>query len=108
MKAAAFLNLPMQPRGLRIVNLHAVDAEVVFLRDRVLGIDQRERDEWPTVFVPGCQCGQSVETPESINDFRYWPARYGFRAELEELSDQRSMLPEFSAIGRQQRLCDVY
>src|ERR1700674_850189 len=108
MKAAPFLNLPMQPRRLRIVDLHAVDAEVVLPGRWVFGVDQRQRDEGPTVFMPGRQRGQSIEAAGSIDDLLHRTARYGSCPELEEISHQRSMLPELSAIRRQQRLCDAY
>src|SRR5205823_5086374 len=63
---------------------------------------------WSPVFLPGCQHGQFVETAGSIDDLRDRAARYGFRPEPEELSHQRPMLPEFSAIGRQQRLGNTH
>ena len=62
MKAATFLNLPMQSRGPRIVNLHPVNPEIMFLGDWVLRIDQRERDERAAVFMPGSEHGQLVES----------------------------------------------
>src|SRR6185295_1810327 len=42
MKASAFLNLPVQAGSVRVVDLDAINAEVVFLRDRVLSVDQRQ------------------------------------------------------------------
>src|SRR6185503_1836198 len=70
MKAAAFLNLPVQPGRVRIVDLDAIDAEIVFLRDRVFSVDQRQRDEWSTVFLPRRQHGQLIESSWTIDDLR--------------------------------------
>ena len=52
MKAAAFLDLPMQAGSFPVVNLHAINAQVVFPGKRILGIDQRQRHEGAAVFVP--------------------------------------------------------
>ena len=49
---AALADLPVHPRGARIVDLHAVDAEVARARLRVLGEDEPERDEAPAVAGP--------------------------------------------------------
>ena len=85
MKAATFLNLPMQPRGLRIVDLHPVNAKIMFLCDWVLGINQRERDEWAAVFMPGSEHGQLVESNRWFDDFRHRPTRNVARAEFEKV-----------------------
>ena len=68
MKATAFLNLPVQAGCLRVVNLHAIDAEVVLLRDWMFGVNQRKRDEWPAVFVPRREHGKLIEMRRRIND----------------------------------------
>src|SRR5262249_40902283 len=58
MKAAAFLNLPVQSGRMRIVDLHPVNAEIVLFSYRMLGVDQRQSDEWTTIFLPGRQYRQ--------------------------------------------------
>ena len=60
MKASAFLNLPMQSRMLRIIDLHAIDTEVVFICLRVLGVNQGQGDERAAVVLPRSQYGQFI------------------------------------------------
>ena len=100
-KAAAFLNLPMQTRSRGVVNLHAIDAEVVLLRRRMFRIDERQSDERPTVFLPGSQHRKLIETRRLLNDFTDWATRNRARAEFQEIANQRTMLPELLSIRRQ-------
>src|SRR5439155_4341368 len=102
MKAAAFLNLPMQARGFRVVNLHAIDAEVVLLRRRMFGVDEWQSDERPTVFLPRGQHRKLIETRRLLNDFTDWATGNRARAELQEIANQRAMLPKLLSIRRQQ------
>jgi hypothetical protein len=81
MKAAAFLNLPMQARRARVVNLHAVHAKVVLLRFRVFSVNQRQRKERAAVFLPGRQHRQSIEMRLEIDYLGHWPTRDSARAE---------------------------
>ena len=86
MKAPAFLNLPVQSGGVRIVNVHAINAEVVFLRHRMFGIDQRQRNKRPAVFLPGSQDRQFVKTHLLLNHFRDRRARHFARPEPEKIA----------------------
>src|SRR5207237_6452200 len=94
MKAATFLNLPMQPRGPRIVDLHPVNPQIMFLCDWVFRIDQRERDEWPAVFVPSRKHRQLIESHRWFDDLRHRSTRSIARAKFEEIAHQRAMFPE--------------
>src|SRR2546425_4390445 len=85
MKAAALLNLPMQPRGPRIVDLHPVNPQIMFLCDWVFRIDQRERDEWPAVFMPSRKHRQLIESHRWFDDLRHRPTRSIARAEFEKV-----------------------
>ena len=86
MKAPAFLNLPMQTCTLGIVELHAIDAEVVLLRDWMLCVNERQRDERSAVFLPRCQHGQFVQTRWLLNDFGNWSARYRASPQLQKIA----------------------
>ena len=98
----------MQPGGLSVVNLHAINAEVVFLSERIFGVDQRQRDEGPAVFLPRREHGQFIQASRPIDDFRYRPARNSSRAEFEKVAHQRTMFPKLRAIGRQKSFGDAY
>ena len=81
MKAAAFLNLPVQPGCVRIVNLHAIDAEVVFLRVDV-GVDEWQRNEWAAIFPPGREDWKLSELHLLLHNFRHRRPRYVARSQL--------------------------
>src|ERR1700720_2505599 len=100
-KTSALRNLPMQPRRVRSVNLHAIDAEVMFVGDRIFSVNQRQSDEGPAVFLPRCEHRQVSQVTWSIDDFRYRPARDGPGAQLEKIAHQRSMFPKLRTLGRQ-------
>src|SRR5262245_37996923 len=68
MKAATFLNLPMQSGSARVISLHAINAEVVLPRDRVLGINQWQRDERSTVLMPRSQHREFIKSRRSLDD----------------------------------------
>src|SRR5437763_7363830 len=107
MKATAFLNLPVKARGFLVVNLHAIDAEVVLPRRRMFGIDERQSDERPTIFLPGRRHRELIEVRLKVDDLCHWPARTCARAEFQKIANQRTMFPELFSIRWQQRLGDV-
>lgn len=51
-EAAALVDLEVHARRGRVVDLHAVHAEVGLPRRGVLGVDERQREERPAVAVP--------------------------------------------------------
>ena len=108
MKAAALLNLPVQTGRLRVVDLHSVDAEVVLSRDRILGVDERQRDERPAVFLPRRQHRQLIEPRWSIDNLRYRRAARVRRSEFKEVERHGAILPQFARTRRQYRLRDVH
>ena len=108
MKASAFLNLPMQSGRRLVINLHAINAEVVLLRQRVFCVNQRQSDKWPTVFLPGGEHRQLVQTRRAIQNFRNRSARYGLRTEFQEVANERTMLPKLRTLRWQQRFRDLY
>src|SRR2546430_2621698 len=108
MKAATFLNLPVQPGRPRIVDLHPVNPQIMFLCDWVLGIDQRERDEWAAVLMPGSEHGQLVESHRWFDDFIHRTPRNVARTQFEKISHQRTMSPKFRPVRTQQRLSDAH
>ena len=103
MKAAAFLNLPMQTRVPGVVNLHAIDAEVVLLRNWIFCVDQRQCNEWSAVFLPRRQHRELIQTRGLLDHFDNWSARNSSRAELQKIPHQRSMFPQFRSIWGQER-----
>src|SRR5262245_39972917 len=100
MKPAAFLNLPMQTCGRRVINLHAIDAEVVLLRGRMFGVNERQRDEWSTVFLPGGNHRQLLQICGTIDYRRHWRARCVARTETKKLAPKFSVLPELTRLRR--------
>src|SRR5437016_12448348 len=108
MKAAAFLNLPMQPRGPRIVDLHPINPQIMFLCDWVFRMDQRERDEWPAVFVPSRKHRQLIESHRWFDDLRHRPTGNVASSEFQELAREGSMFPKFRPVRREQRLSNVH
>jgi hypothetical protein len=93
---------------MRVVDLHAVDAEVVFLRYRVLGVNERQRDEWPTVFLPGCQHRQLVQSRGTIDHLSDRRSRdVFFVPSFSKIERDRTMFPEFTKLRRQDRLGDL-
>src|SRR5690349_5735984 len=100
MKPAAFLDLPMKPRRFRVVDLDAIDSEVVFLCDRMLGVDERECEKRTAVFLPRRQHRQFVETRRAIDNLRDWRTIRVLRSEFQNIQRDRTMFPELSGTRR--------
>src|ERR1051325_5860386 len=108
MKPSTLLNLPVQTRRSRVINLHAVDAQIVFLRRWVFGVHQRQGDERPAVFVPRRQHWKLIQTRFKIDNLSHRPTRNCARAQLQKIANQRTMPPKLPAIGWQQRLSNTH
>jgi hypothetical protein len=107
MKAAAFLNLPVQSGRVRIVNLHAIDAEVVLLRDWMFGVDKGQGNEWAHIFLPGREDWKLSELHLLLHNFGNRGPRYFARSQLQKIPHQPAMLPKFRSIWREQRFSYV-
>src|SRR5688572_19722520 len=95
MKPAALLNLPMQTGSFGVVNLHAIDAQIVLLRSRMFRVNQRQRDEWPAVFLPRGDNGQTIELRRLDYVFGDRRARNLSRSQSQKLEAKLPMTPEF-------------
>src|SRR6185369_8625569 len=95
MKAAAFLNLPVQPGRVRIVNLHAIDPEVVFPGDWMFGVDEWQRYERAAIFLPGREDRELFELHLLLDNFRNRRPRHVASSQLEKIAHQAAMLPKF-------------
>src|SRR6202035_2247163 len=60
-EASPLADLPVHAGRARAVDLHAIDAEVVPLALRVLGVDERQGEEGAAVLRPGGEDGEAVE-----------------------------------------------
>ena len=49
---ATLVALPMHAGGSSIVDLHAINTEIVLFGDRIFGVNERQRDEGAPVFLP--------------------------------------------------------
>src|SRR4051812_48922712 len=103
-KAAALLNLPVQPGCRFVKNLHSINAEVMLLRYRMFGVDQRQRNEWPAIFLPGCQHRQMIESRLALDDISDRSPRHSLRSQFQEIAHQRTMFPKLRSVRREQRL----
>src|SRR5262249_9726182 len=104
MKPAALLDLPVQPGGMRVVDLHSINAEVVFFSLGMFGVDERQSDEWTAIFLPRGQDRQLIKTRRSIDNLCDRRSRSVPRSELQQLERDRAMIPELGRFGWQDRL----
>src|SRR3954447_2725872 len=96
METAAFLNLPMQTSGLRVIHLNPVNAEIVFARYRIFSVDQWQREEWPTVVLPGREYGQFIQPCGLVDHFGDRSSRNISCAELQNFCREAAMFPKLS------------
>src|SRR6185369_3681008 len=107
-KATALLDLPVQSRGMGVVDLHSVDAKVVLPGDRVLSVDQRQSDKRTAVLLPRGEHGELVKSCRAIDNLCYRSARCVSGAEFKKITCDGTVLPELGNVRRQDRLRDVH
>src|SRR5262252_4568211 len=107
MEAPAFLNLPVQAGGIGIVDLHAIDAEIVFPCLRMLGINQWQGDKRATILLPGGQHRKFVEPDLFFNYLGNWSAPDTAGSEFQKVAHQPAMFPKFRSIRWQKRFRDT-
>src|SRR5436190_8238223 len=98
----------MQTGRVRIVDLHAINAEVVLFRDRVFSVDKRQRDKWTTILLPSGQHRQLLESRRPIDNLPDGRSRSICRSEFEQVQSNRTMLPQLCELRRQKRLSNVH
>ena len=108
MKAAAFLDLPVDAEGLGIVALDAVHAEVVMAGIGVFGIDQRQGDEVPAVLGPGFEQRQACEVGRRLHALADGTFADGLQPDLERGGDQVFVRPELARRERGQILRELH
>ena len=108
-KAAAFLNLPVQPGCLSIVDLHAIDAEVVLFGHRIFGVNERQSDKRAAVLLPRREHWQLIESRGPIYNLLLPASAMVFVVpSCNNSKAKATMLPQFSRAGRQQRFRDLH
>ena len=77
------------------MGLHAIHAQVVAPILRVLGVDQRPRDEGAPILRPTGDDRQIIEGRRTVAHLQYWPVGFPTHANLECGRCQITSLPDF-------------
>ena len=97
---AALADLPVHAGGVRAVDLHAVEAEVVPLALRVLGVDQGQGQERPAVLGPARDDRKLLQAHVPRHDLADGAGRPPRRADAQELADEVALLPHHPEVRR--------
>jgi hypothetical protein len=97
----------MHAGAARIVDLHAIHAEVMSRPIRMRRINERQRDERTAVVWPACQRRDAIESNVARDAIDHRPALHAARADLEQLTANVACVPQLSGRWRQQGLREM-
>ena len=107
-ESASLADLPVHAGRPGIVHLQPVHAEVVPGARRVLGVDERQRDERPAVLGPAGKGRQPVEPDVAGDNLGYRPPGPRSRADAEQRAGHVARAPQFRGRRREQRLGQLH
>ena len=90
------------------MHVQPVHRQVVAVPAGMLGIDERQRHEWPAVVGPAGQRRQQIEPRLARDHLGDRAHPLPLQADLEQGGGDVARAPELAGVGRQQRLGEIH